>query len=515
MPSYHLFIVYLISFLIVFLPSFGLAKMFQKAGVAQWKAFVPFYNTWVMQELAQRPKHWVFWQFIPVVGWFISPGIFIEFVKLYGRFTFWEHALAALFAPFYFPYLGYSDKIRYIGPEGARHYKKPGWREWVDAAIFAVVAATLIRTFIFEAYTIPSGSMEKTLLINDFLFVSKFSYGPRIPNTPLSIPFVHNYIPGTSHKSYSELLKLPYIRWWASPVKRGDVVVFNFPAGDTVINRPDFQSAVPYYDVIRSQEFGGNPAAGRNFILSNQDQYPIAVHPADKSDNYIKRCTGVSGDWIQVKNNVVYANGKEEPNPPNSMINYTVITNGQTPDAETMKEQYNVDIDKGEFSQGAQPNVYYMTLTDKARNELVNSGMARQVVPNPGIPGGSPVYPYDNDSTHKRWTRDNFGPIWIPKKGASLPLNASNYSLYERAIRVYEHNNFEMRHGKIFLNGREVNSYTFKMDYYWMMGDNRQGSQDSRYWGFVPEDRVVGKAWLIWFSWEGGPRWNRLFRTVK
>ena len=170
MPSYHLFVVYLISFLIVFLPSFGLAKMFQKAGVPQWKAFIPYYNTWVMQELAQRPKHWVFWQFIPVVGWFISPGIFIEFVKLYGRFSFWEHALAALLAPFYFPYLGYNDKIHYIGPEGARRYKKPGWREWVDAAIFAVVAATLIRTFIFEAYTIPSGSMEKTLLINDFLF---------------------------------------------------------------------------------------------------------------------------------------------------------------------------------------------------------------------------------------------------------------------------------------------------------------------------------------------------------
>src|SRR6478609_6835253 len=224
MPSYHLFIVYLISFLIVFLPSFGLAKMFQKAGVAQWKAYIPFYNTWVMQTLAERPRHWVFWQFIPVVGWFISPGIFIEFVKLFGRFTLGEHVLAALLAPFYFVYLGYSDKVRYIGPEGARRYKKPGWREWVDAAIFAIVAATLIRTFVFEAYTIPSGSMEKTLLINDFLFVSKFSYGPRIPNTPLSIPFIHNYIPGTKVQSYSTLIQLPYIRWFASPVKRGDVV---------------------------------------------------------------------------------------------------------------------------------------------------------------------------------------------------------------------------------------------------------------------------------------------------
>ena len=176
MPFSHILTVYLISLLIVLLPSFGLAKMFQKAGVAPWKAYIPFYNTWVMQHLAKRPKHWVFWQFIPVVGWFISPGIFIEFVKLFGRFSFLDHTLASLFAPFYFPYLGYSDKVRYIGVAGAKHYRKPGWREWVDAAVFAIVAATLIRTFIFEAYTIPSGSMEKTLLINDFLFGTSQCY---------------------------------------------------------------------------------------------------------------------------------------------------------------------------------------------------------------------------------------------------------------------------------------------------------------------------------------------------
>lgn len=512
MPAYHLFIVYLISVLIVFLPSFGLAKMFQKAGVEQWKAYVPFYNTWVMQDLAHRPKHWVFWQFIPVVGWFISPGIFIEFVKLFGRFGFLEHVAAALFAPFYFPYVGYNDKIHYIGPEGARRYKKPGWREWVDAAIFAIVAATLIRTFIFEAYTIPSGSMEKTLLINDFLFVSKFSYGPRIPNTPLSIPFVHNYIPGSSRKSYTEAIELPYIRWFASPVKRGDVVVFNFPAGDTVINLPDFQSARPYYDVIR--ELGnGNSNEGRKVLFANSEQFPLAVHPPDKTDNYIKRCVGVAGDTIRVVNNAVVVGGRLSPIPLRSLINYTVITNGQTLDPEVMKERYGVDADKGEFMQGQQPNVYYMMLTENTRNELMKTGLIRNIAVNTNLPGSTPVYPYD--SYHATWTRDNYGPIWIPKKGATLPLTPENYAIYERAIRVYEHNQFELQNGKFILNGKEVTSYTFKMDYYWMMGDNRQGSQDSRYWGFVPEDRVVGKAWLIWFSWEGGPRWSRLFRTVK
>jgi signal peptidase I len=514
MPFSHVLTVYFISLLIVFLPSFGLAKMFQKAGVEQWKAFVPFYNTWVMQGLAKRPKHWVFWQFIPVVGWFISPGIFIEFVKLFGRFTFWEHTLAALFAPFYFPYLGYSPKVHYIGPEGARRYKKPGWREWVDAAIFAVVAATLIRTFVFEAYTIPSGSMEKTLLINDFLFVSKFAYGPRIPNTPLSIPFIHNYIPGTKAKSYTTLLELPYIRWFPSPVKRGDVVVFNFPAGDTVINDPDFQSKIPYYDVKRIASNPKYPDPEKykfyNYVLTHPDEYPIVVHPPDKSDNYIKRCTGIAGDTIQVINNQVKANGQMEPDPLESRMNYKVTTAVPSLDAEVLKDEYDVDFDKDVYPTG-QPGIYYLWLTAGARDKMLKNGLAKTIVPNTEL-DDAPVFPYD--SIHK-WTRNNFGPIWIPKKGATLVLTPENYSEYERAIRVYEHNQFEMKNGKFILNGKEVTSYTFKMNYYWMMGDNRLESQDSRYWGFVPEDRVVGRASIIWFSWDNGPRWSRLFQAVK
>jgi signal peptidase I len=509
MPLSHVLTVYLISLLLVFLPSFGLAKMFQKAGVPPWKAFVPFYNTWVMQELAHRPKHWVFWQLIPVIGWFITPGIFIEWVKLFGRFTFGQHTLAALFAPFYFPYLGYSDNVRYIGPEGARRYVKPGWREWVDAAIFAIVAATLIRTFIFEAYTIPSGSMEKTLLVNDFLFVSKFSYGPRIPNTPLSIPFVHNYIPGTDKKSYTTLVQLPYTRWFASPVERGDVVVFNFPAGDTVINLPDYQSARPYYDLIRMLG-NGNSDEGRKYLLERSDQFPLAIHPPDKTDNYIKRCTAVAGDSVQVINNTVWINGRQQPNPPYSLIKYQVVTNGQTLDAVTMEEQYDVDSDKAEFTQTNKPFVYNIVLSAKAKGEMEKAGY--KVTPSTDVPDGSPVFPYDK---YHSWSRDNFGAVWVPKKGVVMQLTPENYSIYERAIRVYEHNDFYMKDGRFFLNGKETTSYQFKMNYYWMMGDNRQGSQDSRFWGFVPEDRIVGKAWLIWFSYEGGPRWKRLFNIVK
>jgi signal peptidase I len=517
MPIQHIFFVYLVSTLIVFLPSFGLAQLFVKAGVPAWKAYVPFYNTWIMQGLCQRPKHWVFWQFIPVIGWFISPGIFIEFAKVFGQFSLRSHTAAALFAPFYFPYLSMKVQPAYVGPEAVKNHKKADWREWVDAGIFAVVAATLIRTFIFEAYTIPSGSMEKSLLVNDFLFVSKFSYGPRIPNTPLSVPFVHNYLPfGSSRKSYSELVQLPYIRWFSTPVKRGDAVVFNFPAGDTVINREGYQSFKEYYTLCRDMG-DGDMARGRAIIL-NSDTLPLAIHPVDKTDNYIKRCVGVSGDLLEIRKGEVYLNGKLQQMPDNSIMSYQIETNGQVLDPEILKSEFGVNYEEEVASVGI--NVYYFkNLTAKALAEMKAAGLVKRADPEL-IPADKidfsnnrpMVFPYD---TLHKWTIDDFGPIWIPKKGGTLELTPVNYSVYERAIRVYEHNDFFMKDNKFFLNGTEVKSYTFKMDYYWMMGDNRHGSQDSRFWGFVPEDRVVGKAWLIWFSWEGGPRWKRLFRTVK
>jgi signal peptidase I len=519
MPLQHLFTIYLIGTLIVFLPSFGIAKLFAKAGEQPWKAYIPFYNTWIMQGLAQRPKHWVFWQFIPVVGWFISPGIFIEFVKLFGKFSLGAHTGASLAGPVYFPYLAYRQDPKFIGPEAVMKHKKKGWREWVDAAIFAVVAATLIRTFVFEAYTIPSGSMEKTLLIKDFLFVSKMSYGPRIPNTPLSVPFVHNYLPfGSSRKSYTELIKLPYMRWFASPVKRGDAVVFNFPAGDTVVNKEDGQSLHPYYQYLK--ELGNfDEEAGRKAILSDPETYPLAIHPADKSDNYIKRCVGIAGDTLKVVNGQVYINSVPEKTPPKSMMPYRVVTKGQPIDDDIMKDEYGIDSEKDTYQNrertGMLPaNTYEWNLTYDAAQKMKANGLAAEVTPILENQWSNP-YAVESYVLKSKWQLDNYGPIWIPKKGASLALNDSTYGIYQRSIRVYEKNDFYAKDGKYFLNGKEVKEYTFKMNYYWMMGDNRHQSQDSRFWGFVPEDRIVGKAWLIWFSWDGGPRWKRLFRIVK
>ncbi|MFM8711638.1 MAG: DUF5684 domain-containing protein, partial [Sphingomonadales bacterium] len=318
MPLQHFLIVYLVATLLVLLPAPGFARLFVKAGLPAWKAYVPFYNTWCMQALAGRPRHWVFWQFIPVMGWFITPGIFIEFAKAYGRFSLLDHTMAALLAPFYFPWMAAQEQTAYIGKQGVDKHVKPAWREWFDAAIFAIVAATLIRTFVFEAYTIPSGSMEKSLLVNDFLFVSKLSYGPRIPNTPLSVPFMHNYFPfGSDKPSYTTIGSLPYIRWFAQPVHRGDAVVFNFPAGDTVINLTDYQSKDPYYDVCRRLG-NGNIDAGRKIVLSDPESYPLAIHPADKSDHYIKRCVAIAGDLLELKKGQVFINGSSSPAPPDA-----------------------------------------------------------------------------------------------------------------------------------------------------------------------------------------------------
>ncbi|MCM5529013.1 signal peptidase I [Parasegetibacter sp. NRK P23] len=499
----HLLVIIFISLLIWLLPAFGVSKMFEKAGEKGWKAFVPFYNTYTMLQVAGRQKHWVYWQLIPVVGWFITFGIYIEFVKAYGRFAFWEHALIVLTLGLYMNVIGTNQHARFIGPEKVKLYKKSTTREWVDAGVFAIVAATLIRTFIFEAYTIPTPSMEKTLLVNDFLFVSKTAYGPRIPNTPLAMPFVHHTMPVTKGKSYLEWIKLPYIRWFESPVKRNDVVVFNFPVGDTVINKDEFQSAITYYDVVRQ--------IGREEVFRREDDFPLVVRPVDKRENFIKRCVAIAGDTLEIKNGVVWVNGKVNDVPIHSEMPYYVQTKGQPLDEEVMQSEYDVDMnDASEFTKLEQPGLFRMLLTAEAKAKLEKSGAVTSI--QVAKDEGGYIFPFD---TLHNWSQDDFGPVILPKKGTAMPLNAQNYSIYERAIRVYEGQSIDMRNGQIYINNQPASSYTFNMNYYWMMGDNRHNSADSRYWGFVPEDHIVGKASLIWFSWENGPRWNRLFRSIK
>lgn len=485
----------------------GIYGMLKKAGVEGRKALIPIYNTWCIVEVCGIKRFWFWLQFIPIVGQFITIWITIIFSMHFGKMGLIEHTLV-VFVPFiYLPYLGFDKKVRWGGKNALKYYKKSAAREWADAAVFAVVAATIIRTFIFEAYTIPSESMEKTLLVSDFLFVNKLSYGPRLPMTPLSFPFVHNTMPfSETTPSYLKWIQLPYRRLPGfTEINRNDVVVFNVPAADTIINEPDFGSKQLYYDVLREYYHGD-----RDALLAEHPN--ILVHPMDKTDNYIKRCTGVPGDDIQVINGVLYVNKKPAFVAPESQTDY-YVPQSKFNSIDELNEKAGIEGTPADGQVRLDPvqgsTIINMTPGEK---EKVEKYIGAKVTP-ALFRVDDRVFPFTDSSAN--WTRDNYGPLHIPKKGEVITLNAANIALYRRLITVYEGNALTEENGKYLINGKETTAYTTKYNYYWMMGDNRHRSQDSRFWGFVPETNIVGRASLIWFSWSNGPRWNRFFKSIK
>ncbi len=375
--------------------------------------------------------------------------------------------------------------------------------EWVNAIVFATVVATLIHIFFFQMYVIPSSSMEKTMLVGDYLYVSKVTYGPQMPNTPLAFPFVHHTMPfSTTKKSFSEAIKWPYKRLKGlREIERDDVVVFNFPAGDTVLLE---NQSVTYYDVLREyqQEYGAQ--RGREELERN---YTIISRPVDKRENYIKRCVAIAGDTIRIENTTLYVNGKEQAEIPEKQYCYSIETT--SPISAYAIEQMGIT----EMSGGG--NYYFSPLTKSMVEQLRKMDNVVRIEP---YIAEEQCFPY---SDRYAWTADNMGPLWIPEAGATIALNEDTWPLYERVIDVYEDNDVEVRDGRYYINGEEATTYTFKMDYYWMMGDNRHNSADSRYWGFVPEDHIVGKASFIWLSTDKNKsfpsniRWERLFKKVR
>ncbi len=484
--AFYIF-VYIIAapFLLLALP--GYWKLFEKAGRRGWEALIPIYSDYVMLKISGRPAWWLIWLFIPLLNIIVGIGIYIDFIKSYGKFTTREQAAAVFFPFVYIPKWGFENKTHYLGQSSSAGFKakhkgirKSSLKDWTLAVTFPIIASIFIRAFVIEAYVMPTPSMERSLLVGDYFFVSKLSYGARMPVTPLAYPFANHTIPQTDSKAYSEAVKFPYYRFPGfCEVKKGDVVVFNYPQ-DTINNRP-----------------------------------------VDKRETYIKRCQGTPGDRLSLVDGQVYVNGKAMPNPAGEQMEYNIKTTGVDVNPQLYNDLH-ITIYEGHL---------YPAMTKESADVLKGYSNVKSIVPDISPKGASsystvfPSYfPMHVQLTSKlpdyKWSVDNFGPIVIPKKGWTVKLDSITFPLYERAIEIYENNKVQATSGNILINGKKTNSYTFKMNYYWVMGDNRHDSEDSRFWGFLPEDHIIGKAWFIGISWdEYAPlfnkiRWNRLFKGI-
>jgi len=522
-------IFFFISYL---LTCFTLQKLFEKAGVDSKKAWIPGTNFVEWCKLVGRKPSHALWMLFPIVNFFIWAGLCVDMVRSFGKYDLGNSAWAVIFAPFAFWRIGNDSKSKYVGPvlemekkyfndiqtaiesgdqyklkklRAKNPYKKSAGREWIEAIVFAVFAAAFIRMFLIEAYVIPTPSMEGSLLVGDFMFVSKAHYGIRTPMTVAMIPLLHNTIPYINSESYLKTPSLGYHRLPAiSNIKNNDPIVFNYPEGDSVYVTPGRIWSV---EDKRRKTYVANEVKGKK----------LRVRPIDKRDHYIKRCIGIPGDKMEIRDRQVYINDKPLENSTNLQFQYKVtgIQNLNEPKLEDIGvTRYRTVGDIRDIRDG-----YLMHLSEAQKNKIQEyyPNASITVVPHrPDLKNpNATLFPHDI-RYFPDWTLDNFGPIVVPKGGKTIELKKETIALYRRIIRIYEKNTLEEKGGKFILNGKEATEYTFKQDYYWGMGDNRHASEDCRYFGFIPADHIVGKPLFIWFSTLNGNagngiNWNRLF----
>lgn len=490
MTLYLWFVFFLAVQIIHFL---GTWKLYQAAGRKAWEAAIPVYNSIVLMKIIGRPTWWTILLFIPIINLIMFPVIWVETLRTFGKKSTLDTFLGIFTFGFYIYYVNYTQKLEYNPDRKLTPENKAA--DTVSSLLFAIIVATLVHTYVVQPYTIPTSSLEKSLLIGDFLFVSKVNYGPRVPMTTVAMPMVHDTIPFIKRKSYLSWPQLPYFRLPAlEKIKNNDIVVFNWPT-DTAYNM---------------------------YIRPDKSYYK----PIDKKTNYVKRCVGIPGDSLQIKNGIVFINGKELilPERAKPQYSYSVAYDGKTPiDFETLLREMDVTDGAGFLDQQKRDTLYFRALTQASVDRLKNipgiTGIKRQIVKGPED-GIFPDYQDGKPSKTNNWSCDNFGPIYIPKAGQTVALTAKTLPLYKAIISNYEGNKLEVNGSNILINGKPATTYTFKQNYYWMMGDNRHNSLDARYFGYTPEDHIVGKPVFIWLSWDTNGkginkiRWSRVFTTV-
>lgn len=471
----------------------GTWKLYAKAGKASWKAFVPVYNGIVLMNIINRPWWWIILMFLPVVNLIMLIVIWVETARSFGKNTYLDSFLAVVSLGFYSFYLNYFAEVTHVKDRSVMPKSSSG--EWTSSILFAIVAATIVHTYFIQPFTIPSSSLEKSLLVGDFLFVSKFHYGARVPMTTVGAPMVHDTIPVLKNKSYlfddhiassswKNKLQLPYLRLPGfENIKRNEIVVFNQPA-DTLLDMNDFSPDRNYYK------------------------------PIDKKTNLVKRCVGIAGDSLEVRDGFVYINGEKNELPDRAHLQFGYFVQPKTNQFNPtfLKERY--DITDGFGIINNQNTYYFSAISDKALSQFKNHPNVLSIRPNKKTKGDRDPDIFPHDPSYQ-WNVDFFGPLYIPEAGKTIDINMDVLPLYKRVITEYEGNTLQVKGNQIIINDQVATTYTFKQNYYWMMGDNRHNSIDARRWGFVPFNHVVGKPVFIWMSWDGKkPRWERFFTTV-